>query len=143
VLAVAGLAAASSAIAGIEGIAVALSLVTSCGALMQMRWAFGAQWRGGVAGMLSATGREIVVLGTAFAPSAVLLLAFGDTLLSYLSAAVLAGVLVAVISRIAWPREWQAFVGLIRRSSRLVTAQPGDPVAGPASEEEPTSVLRA
>lgn len=143
VLAVTGLAAAASSVAGIEGIAGALSLVTIGVSLVQMRWAFGARWRSVVAGMLRATRREMIVLVGAFAPSTALLLALGDGLASYLCATVLAALLVMVGSRVAWPREWEALLGVARRSSRLAAAQPQDPASESGAEAERASVLRA
>jgi hypothetical protein len=142
VLAVTGIAAAASSVAGIEGIAGALSLVTMGASLVQMRWAFGVRWRSVVAGMLSATGREMVVLVGAFAPSAVLLLAFGTGIANYLCATASAALLVTVGSRIAWPREWAALLGLARRSSRSAAAQPQGQTSGPVAEEERANVLR-
>lgn len=143
VVAVAGSAAVVSTFAGIEGIAAALSLVTAGATLVQIRWAFGAQWRNGVIGMLGAAGREAVILAAAFAPSSFVLLAFGDSLPTYLSAAVLAAVLVTVFSRIGWPREWQALLGVARRSSPRTTRQQEGSAAAPASESERAGILRA
>jgi len=136
VLAVTGMAAAGAAVAGIEGVAGALSIVTSVTALLLMRWAFGAEWLGAVAAMCRATARELAVLGAAFAPSAVILLVVGATLLGYLSAGAVAAVLVIITSRIGWPREWGALLGLAGRPSRSPVDQPG-------VEGDRTSALRA
>jgi hypothetical protein len=136
VLAVTGMAAAGAAVAGIEGVAGALSIVTSVTALLLMRWAFGAEWLGAVAAMCRATARELAVLGAAFAPSAVILLVVGATLLGYLSAGALAAVLVIITSRIGWPREWRALLSLAGRPSRSPVDQPG-------VEGDRTSALRA
>jgi O-antigen/teichoic acid export membrane protein len=120
VAAVSGLALAGGALAGIEGIAVALSTVTLGVAAVQLRWAFGAVWQREAAKMLRACLRELIVLAVAFAPAALLLTVLGDTTIAAIAAALLAATLVVIASRVAWPRECNALLGLIRRSPAAV-----------------------
>jgi hypothetical protein len=120
VAAVCGLALAGGALAGIEGIAVALSTATLGVAAVQLRWAFGAVWQREAAKMLRACLRELIVLAVAFAPAALLLSVLGETTVAAVAAALLAAALVAIASRVAWPRECSALVGLIRRSPAAV-----------------------
>ena len=116
VAAVTGLGLVGGALAGIEGIAAALSIATLGVAAVQLRWAFGAVWQREAARMLRACLRELVVLAVAFAPAAVLRGVLGETTVATIVAALLAAALVAVASRVAWPREYGALLGLIRRS---------------------------
>jgi len=120
----AGLAIAGGAIAGIEGVAAALSVAMIGATLLQLRWAFGAEWRGDAVAMVRATAREVIVLAIAFAPSAAALLTLGETAATSVAAALTAAVLVPAVYRVAWPREYQAMLALMRRSR---------PVALPAS----------
>lgn len=115
VAAVSGLASVGGALAGIEGIAVALSTVTLGVAAVQLRWAFGAVWRREAVTMLHACVRELAVLAVAFAPAALLLSILGEATADVVAAALLAAALVAIASRFAWPSECSALLRLIRR----------------------------
>jgi peptidoglycan biosynthesis protein MviN/MurJ (putative lipid II flippase) len=119
VTALAALAIAGGAIAGIEGVAAALSVSMLGASLIQLRWAFPSQWRQAATGMARATAREVAVLAFAFAPSAVLLASLGEAAAVSSVAGVLAALLAAMISRIAWPGECGAILGLVR--SRVAT----------------------
>jgi O-antigen/teichoic acid export membrane protein len=106
---------AGGAIAGVEGIAAGLSVAMLGVTLVQLRWAFGEEWVNNAIEMLSATARELVVLASAFAPAAVLLLLLGETTPSRVASGALGAVLAVLASRVAWPGEFQALVGLVRR----------------------------
>jgi peptidoglycan biosynthesis protein MviN/MurJ (putative lipid II flippase) len=105
---------AGAELAGIYGIAAALSVVTLGVTLVQLRWAFGGTWREPVGTMARASARELMVLAAAFAPSAALLLVVGQTAITTAAAGVLAAALVAVATFVAWPRESRALLALVR-----------------------------
>jgi hypothetical protein len=107
-----------AALGGIEAIAVALSAVVLAATFVQLRWAFGSEWRHGAAAMLRAAARELIVLVTAFAPSALLIALLGDTTAVLVAAAVVAAALVVAATSVAWPEEHRALVGLLRRPGR-------------------------
>jgi O-antigen/teichoic acid export membrane protein len=111
--AVAALAAVGAELAGIEGIALAISLVTLGGALVQLRWAFGAEGRRVAAEMGSAAARETAALALAVAPSVAIVLAVGDSAAAMVVAALLAALLVTVATLVAWPSESTALRRLL------------------------------
>ncbi len=115
VLATVALVAVGSAVAGIEGIALGMSLAQVATAVVQLRWAFGASWTAAALRMVHATGRELVAVAAAFVgPTALLLLTGGGAAAAF-GAAVLASALVAVASRVAWPDETRALLQLLPR----------------------------
>ena len=123
-----GLAVIGGALLGIAGLAVALSVVMLGVTLVQQRLAFGEQWRHGAAAMGRAAGREVVVVVSAFAPSVVLLAVFDQTTLMTVCSAVLAAVLAALVTRVAWPRESGALISLLsRRKPDAAPAVPAQP----------------
>jgi hypothetical protein len=101
---------------GLAGVAGALSAVMVGVALVQLHWAFPGEWGATVAAMAKALAREACVLAVAFGPAAVLLLVLDDSAAVTVAAALLATVLVAVASYMAWPREVGALLGVVRRS---------------------------
>lgn len=115
VLATAGLAAAGGALAGIAGIAFGMSLAQLGAAAVQLRWAFGAAWSDAALRMARATGRELTAVAAAFAAPAALLLLLGSGAATAVAAALLAGVLVAIASRLAWPDETRTLLRLVPR----------------------------
>jgi O-antigen/teichoic acid export membrane protein len=138
-----GLGLAGGALAGIEGVATALSMAMLGMAAVQLRWAFGAAWRREAATMLRATLRELIVIAVAFAPPALLLAVLGETVVSAVAAALLAAALVAIASYVAWPRECGALLGLARRSPRRAAGVvPEDRVHG-EPDGEPIDAVRA
>ena len=141
--AVPGLALAGGALAGIEGIAAALSTAMLGVAAVQLRWAFGDAWRGEVRTMMRATLRELIVVAVAFAPAALLLAVLGESAVTAGVAALLAAALVALASYVAWPRECQALLRLARRSpQRTAQVAPNDRMhGGPGGE--PAKPMRA
>jgi len=115
VLATAVLAAAGKALAGIEGIALAMSLAQLGAAVVQLRWAFGSAWTKAALRMVQATGRELATIVAAFAlPTALVLLA-GQGAAVTVAAALLAATLVVPASRVAWPHEMRALLRLVPR----------------------------
>jgi peptidoglycan biosynthesis protein MviN/MurJ (putative lipid II flippase) len=100
--------------AGIYGIATALSAVTLGVTLVQLRWAFGGAWRESAAKMARAGARELAVLAAAFAPSAALVHVIGQTTFATAAAGLLATLLVAVATYVAWPHESRILLGLVR-----------------------------
>ena len=113
VAAVAGLAPAGAAIAGIQGIAVAVSLVTLAGTVGVLRWAFGSLAAKVALDMARVTAREIVVLGAALLLPAGIVAAFGGSALGVIVAALLALVLLILATVRAWPSESRALRGLL------------------------------
>ena len=116
VVAVFALALIGAALAGIEGIAIALSTATLAVTVAQLRSAFGAEWHTAARRMLSACVREVAVLVVAFTPSILLLRAVGEGTVTTVLAAALAAAFVTIASRLAWPHESKALLGLARRS---------------------------
>lgn len=113
IVVVAGATFVGADLAGIEGIAVAVSVVTLCATWVHLRWAFGALWREIAADMTRAVLRELAVVGVALAPSAALVLAFGETAPAIVPAAALATVLLTAATALAWPRESRALRRLL------------------------------
>jgi hypothetical protein len=111
------LAAVGSALAGIEGIALAISLAQLAAAAVQLRWAFGPAWTSAALRMAQAAGRELATIVAAFAPSTALVLLAGQRAVTSGAAALLAAALVVVASRLAWPHETQALLRLVPRLS--------------------------
>lgn len=118
VVVLAGAAAVGAELAGIEGIAAALSLVTLGATVLLLRWAFGRRWKSLVAAMTRVAGRELVVLAFAFGPSGVLLALIGGPMVVTLTAGFLAAVLVIAMSHVAWPLESRALIGVLPARSR-------------------------
>jgi len=114
-------------VAGIKGIATALSAVALAVLLVQLRWAYGAAWRASVVGLANSGAREVAVLGFAVAPSATLLVLAGRTPVATLAAALLAAVLLAVATWIGWPRESRSLLGLAGARVRQGTPDHGEP----------------
>jgi putative peptidoglycan lipid II flippase len=100
-------------VAGIHGIAAALSLVSVAVALVQLRWAFGPTWVTRVRAMASASTRELAVLIAAFAPSTLLLLLLGQSTAATVAAGLLAAALAGVATHIAWPHESRALIAVV------------------------------
>ena len=97
IAAVAAATPAGAVLAGVEGIAAALSLVTLVVTGVLPGWAFEEQWRQVATDLARAAGRGLVVVGVAFAPSIVLLAVLGrDTVAAVVAAGLPAAVLVAV-----------------------------------------------
>jgi O-antigen/teichoic acid export membrane protein len=110
---VAALALAGAELVGIEGIAVAVSVVTLGGTWVQLRWAFGREGPAVAAEMARITGRQLAALGLAVAPSAGLVLAFGESAVVMVGAALLALALLVTATALAWPRESRALRRLL------------------------------
>jgi O-antigen/teichoic acid export membrane protein len=110
---VTGLAVAGAELAGIEGIAVAVSLVALGGMWVQLRWAFGREGYAVAAETARVAGRQLVTMALAVAPSAGLVLALGESAVAMVGAALLAAVLLVVATALAWPRESRALRGLL------------------------------
>ena len=131
VAALLALAYAGSRVAGIEGLAIALSVASLGAAAVLMRWAFADGWRSSAAEMARAAGREVVVVAVAFGPPALLLLALPESTAATAGAAALAALLVAIASHRAWPRESRAVADLLRRSPpRPPDDRPADSAPG-------------
>ena len=113
VVAVAALAVAGAELAGIEGIATAISLVTLAAAWVLLRWAFGRDGLRVAAEMTRAAGRQLLALGVAVAPAAAIVVAFGDSAPAMVGAALLALALITVASAKVWPRETRALRQLL------------------------------
>lgn len=101
-------------VAGVPGIAVALSVVALGVTLVQLRWAFGTAWVTPARALAGASTKELAVLVAAFAPAGALLLLFGETPVITGTAALLAAVLAVVVTRVAWPQESRALLALVR-----------------------------
>jgi hypothetical protein len=112
---VAAAAALGAGLGGIEMIAAALSAVVLTAGIVQLRWAFGSEWRYSAVAMAGAAARELLVLVAAFAPSALLIALLGDSTAVVVAAGVVAASLVVVATSVAWPEEYRALVGLLRR----------------------------
>jgi hypothetical protein len=110
---VAVLALAGAELAGIEGIAAAISLVTLGGAWVQLRWAFGRNGAAVTLEMVRNTGRQLVAVGLAVAPSAVLVMTFGESGLVMVGATLLALALIVAATAVAWPSESRALRRLV------------------------------
>jgi O-antigen/teichoic acid export membrane protein len=113
VAAVAALALAGAELAGIEGIAVAISVVALGGTWVLLRWAFGRNAPAVAAEMGRIAGRQVAALGLALAPSAVLILAWGESTVVVVGAALLAAALLVAATVLVWPRESQALWRLL------------------------------
>jgi hypothetical protein len=107
---------AGAALAGVEGIAAGLSVAMLAFTFVLLRWAFGGEWLSNAKEMAGAAVRELVVLTCAFTPAALIRLLLGKGAVASVAAGLLAAVLVILASRIAWPDEFRALVGLRRRS---------------------------
>ena len=107
------LALAAALIAGVPGVAVALSLVQVCVAAVQLRWAFGAQAAQLGAAMVRASGREIAVVVATFGPAALVLTAIGGTPGLAASAIVALG-LGMVATAMCWPSESRGLLAIVR-----------------------------
>jgi hypothetical protein len=119
VLATAALAAIGGALAGIKGIAAAISLAQLGASAIQLRWAFSSAWSTAALDMVRATARELLAVAAGFAAPAALLIVVGDDAAVTTVAALLAVALVALASRVAWPAETGALLRLLaRRRSR-------------------------
>lgn len=119
-----------AAVAGVQGVALALSVVTLGVAMAQLNWAFGAARREVQTAMARAAARELLVLVAAFAPAAALLAILGEGTAADVAAAVVAALLVVAASVAAWPYESRALLGLVRRSAASAQG-PADRVAAP------------
>jgi hypothetical protein len=111
---VTALAFAGAELAGIEGIAIAVSAVTLGGTWLQLRWAFGRDGRAVAAEMARVTARQVAALGLAVAPSAALILVFGESTAVTVGSALLAVTLLIAATAAAWPRESRALWRLLR-----------------------------
>lgn len=118
---------AGARLAGTEGIAAALSLVTLAAAMVQLRWAYGDAWRAAAAAMARAAGGELALVSVVVAPSAVLLLAAGRTATTTVAAAGLTVVLAAAATWIWWPRESRSLISLLVRRTVPTERGPSDP----------------
>lgn len=111
-------AAAGAELAGIQGVAVALSLVTLGVTATLLRWAFGDRWRPLAAAMARALARELAVLAPAFAPAA-LAVALADGSAAATTVAVLvAALVVAASTYVAWPLEARALLRVLPARGR-------------------------
>ncbi len=109
-----GTAAVGAQLAGIQGIAIALSVVTLGATMVLLRWAFGQEWLQLALAMTRFAGRELAVLVMAFGPSALLLvLTGGSTPVLVTAAAVFAAILTVVASHAAWPLESRALINVL------------------------------
>lgn len=114
VVAVSVLATAGGALLGIEGIALALSAVQLVVAGAQLTFAFGGAARQAALDMVRATGRELVVVASAFAVPTALVLIVDSVAMTFV-AAVVAAILVACATWTAWPAESRTLTGILRR----------------------------
>jgi len=108
------LALAGAALGGTQGIAAALSVTVLLSSGILVRWAFGDHWRRTAQTMGRDSLRQLLLLAAAFGPAAALLLASGESTAAYVAGGLLATVLSAALTRIAWPSEWAALLGAVR-----------------------------
>jgi putative peptidoglycan lipid II flippase len=113
VTAVLVLAPVGAEVAGIQGIAVGLSLATIVATALQLRSAFRERWRALAADLVRATARQLATLCLAFAVPVVLVMVLGGTAATIVAVAI-AGVLTAALTLVAWPREARALLALLR-----------------------------
>jgi O-antigen/teichoic acid export membrane protein len=106
---------AGGAVAGIAGIAVGLSLSSVLVAGVQLTLAFGDRWSATAARMARDCMRESSALVPACVPPTVVLVATHGSTLGVVVAGVLAVLLLAVATFLAWPAESRAIVGVVRR----------------------------
>lgn len=115
VLVSAALALVAAPVAGVPGVALALSLTQIGVAAAQMHLAFGPALPALGRDVLDALGRELVVVVAMAVPALVLLLAVGGV-----GGTVAAGVVAAVAAIVAtlrmWPQESRSLLGLLRRA---------------------------
>jgi hypothetical protein len=109
---------AGAALAGIEGIAVALSLVSLAATALLLRWAFGGSRGTLAASMARAAGRELVVLALAFAPSMLLVELVGDSEPVLAAAVLLAALLAGAATIAAWPSECRVLLRVLPARGR-------------------------
>lgn len=115
VAAVAVLAAAGAELAGIEGIAAAVSLATLGATLVVFRWAFDDRARAVAAETGHVAARQAIAMGAASLPSAAIVWTLGDSAPAMVGAAVLAVALLTAATAMAWPRESRALWRLLPR----------------------------
>jgi O-antigen/teichoic acid export membrane protein len=113
VAAIAAAAAIGAELAGIQGIAAGLSLVTLAATAVLLRWAFGGGRQLLGARMARAAARELAVVALAFAPAALLVVLADGSTLATLAAALLAAPLVAAATYAAWPSESRALLRVL------------------------------
>jgi hypothetical protein len=113
VAAVAVLAAAGAELAGIEGIAAAVSLATLGATLVVFRWAFDDRARAVAAETGRVAARQAIAMGAASLPSAAIVWTLGDSAPAMVGAAVLAVALLTAATAMAWPRESRALWRLL------------------------------
>jgi len=115
VVAVAALGVLAGEIAGMPGVAVALSVVALAVTVTQLHWAFGETLGAAAARVGADLGREAVVLVLSFGPAALVLWALDASAAGYVAAGLLAVLLVVPISVRAWPVEVGSLLGGLRR----------------------------
>jgi len=113
--AVAALGALAGAIAGMPGIAAALSIVAAAVTLTQLHWAFGERIGAAMRRVGADLGREAVVIVLGFGPPTLLLWALDASTVGYAAAGVLAVLLVVPLSVKTWPAEIGALLCVLRR----------------------------
>lgn len=109
------LGALGGAIAGMPGVAVALSIVALAVTFTQLQWAFGERIGASVVRIGRDLAREIAVLAASFGPPALLLWALHASAVGYVAAALLAAILVVPVSAKVWPAEVSSLLGSLRR----------------------------
>lgn len=106
-------AAAGAELADIQGVAVALSLVTLAVTATLLRWAFGGRWRVLAVAMVGALARELAVLGGAFGPAALLIAVADGSAAATVAAVAAAALLVPAATYVAWPLESRALLRVL------------------------------
>jgi O-antigen/teichoic acid export membrane protein len=104
---------AGGRLAGIEGIAVAMSAVTLAVSFTQLRWAFPLGWRASVGRMARLTLRELAAVAAASAAPAAVLLATRSSTAGVVVAGVLAAAGLLVATRVAWPEEFGSLIAVV------------------------------
>ncbi|MBX5468833.1 MAG: hypothetical protein IRZ21_02940 [Thermoleophilaceae bacterium] len=115
IAALAGLAILGRELWGIRGIALgqSISMLAATGA--QLWLTFGAGWLRVVGRLVLATLRGALAVAIAFAPSAAIVAAEGDSAGVLVGAAALALALTAAASRLVWPQEWRLLGSVVSR----------------------------
>ena len=104
------------AIAGMPGIASALSIVALTVAVIQLRWAFGEPVSESVLRIAKDLSREFVLVVVCFGPAALLLAELNESTLGYATATLLALILLVPASAKLWPVEFRSLFSVIRRA---------------------------
>ena len=102
-------------IAGIAGVAVAQSAAMLAATAAQLRLAFGADWLQATGPMLKSTAASVLLIGAAFAPSLIAVVALDRSVGVLLPASCVAVVLTLAASLWYWREETAVLASLLRR----------------------------